>query len=168
MSSKGWFLQDNAPYLQWNPQSKAPLRSGGSGDLYLKNVSSTLLSRCHEELRPSWRQRGSKPLLARCGDITVSMVKPFWNFSVTELHYSLGCLIYSPDKDAQYQHYEEAAGLSLRPIMVKTKSTKQRVTSLSGIRLSSGLHQQLWSRIGIYSRPTFYSRSLLLYLHSQH
>lgn len=52
--------------------------------------------------------------------------------------------------------------------MVKIKSTKQRVTSLSGIRLSSGLHQQLWSRIGINSRPTFYSRSLLLYLHSQH
>lgn len=52
------------------------------------------------------------------------------------------CLIYSPDKDAQYQHYEEAAGLSLRPIMVKTKSTKQRDTSLSGIRLSSGLHQR--------------------------
>ncbi len=32
----------------------------------LRNVSNTLLNLYHEELRQFWRQKGSKPVLARC------------------------------------------------------------------------------------------------------
>ncbi len=91
-----WFLEhDNeftftqmASTVTRSQSNRAPLGCGGTGDSHhgcaadksaetvmlscqygpisQRNVSNTLLNRCHKDVRQFWRQKGSNPVLARC------------------------------------------------------------------------------------------------------